>query len=138
MEKSIKRITFFTLGMITAALILTGCGSSSSGTPVDTVTETVTEEPAYVPTAEDDYLSRLATAGNPIIDNASDSELINLGYQNCELLDDGYTVTEVVEYMVTSGNFSTDDEYRFIGAIIGASVYALCPEYEGQVNEFLS
>jgi hypothetical protein len=137
MEKSIKRITFFTLGMLTAALILTGC-SGSSGTPINTVTETVTEEPAYVPTAEDDYLSRLATAGNSIADSTSDSDLIDLGYQNCELLDDGYTVTEIVEYMTTSGKFSTNEEYSFIGAIIGASVFALCPEYEGQVNDFLN
>jgi len=139
MKKTKKRIAMLTLGIIAATTILTGCGSSKTSAPKSAPVETIMETPfSAQSTEEDDYITRVRSVDNSIIAGTSNKDLINLGHNVCDVLDQGYTVSMVVEYMATNGNLTTDEEYRYAGLVIGAAATALCSEYESQVYDYLN
>lgn len=116
-----------------ALLGLTACSTTTSNSPEPKPTPTY-EAPAM--TDEDYYLETLRELDNYIINYTSDSDLLELGYGVCEVLDYGYTVDEIITELVYNMDLTTDDDYEFVGATIGASVAWLCPEYLDQVDAY--
>lgn len=126
------------VGILALALILSGC-SSNSGTPQATVT--VTQEPTdtYEPpvrTDEDVFIDDMRSVDNWIIDGNTDSDLIDLGWMVCSVLDEGYTIEDIVYELIGSGTVASDAEIEFAATLIVAAVYDLCPEYSNQVDSY--
>jgi len=79
---------------------------------------------------EELYLLALRSMDNRIIDNASDGELLEVGYSVCDVLDAGYTVDEVIAYLAAEmarDGGASETYVEAVGYIIGASETALCP-----------
>jgi hypothetical protein len=129
-----KKIVFAT-AIISVSLV--GC-SSQVAEPAPTVTIT---QDAPAPSVDDPptpsamgneelYLLGLKSMGNPIIDIATDAQLLEMGYSVCEALESGFTVQDVIEYMATEmarEGLTSDYQSEAVGYIIGAADTALCP-----------
>lgn len=114
---------------------LGACATEASPAPTVTVTAKPPAPPAPELSAEDLYVANLRSQGNYYVDNNTDTDLINLGYTLCGELDSGYTVMEVIDSLIASGNFNGDPEaIEFSGLVIGAAVRDLCPEYAYQIE----
>ena len=117
-----------------STLALVACSSESDPAPTVTVTES--QGDAYSEydgssSSEEVYLIAMRSSGNPIIAGSSDSELLEIGYAVCDILYQGYTVDDIVEYMarelVLSGN-DTSTNAKAVGYIIGAADKILCAQ----------
>jgi hypothetical protein len=139
-NNTVKQIGMVILGFI-LLMFLIGTLSSDSGSSTATDTTTITE-PApvetYVPptyTPEEQYLIDIHGVGDYTIDAQSDASLVELGHNVCDALDSGTTVTGLVQYLANSG--AIDGIGETAGVLIGASIRDLCPEYTGQMNDFI-
>ena len=120
-----------------AALALVGCSSNSSEpSPTVTITQAVPApsiddpQPAPASSNEDIYLLSLRSMDNRIIENASDGELLEVGYSVCDALDAGFSVDEIISYLareMVSDGMTSDVYAEAVGYIIGAADIALCP-----------
>jgi hypothetical protein len=120
-----------------SALALVGCSSQSAApSPTVTITEAVpapsVDDPPTESTMNNEelYLLGLKSMGNPIIDIATDAQLLEMGYSVCEALESGFTVQDVIEYMATEmarEGLTSDYQSEAVGYIIGAADTALCP-----------
>lgn len=65
--------------------------------------------------------------------NASDADILDLGYQVCDIFASGVTVDEYV-YLVLE-EFPYDEDAQQLAAVIaGAAVATLCPEHSWMMN----
>ena len=141
MDNRVKQIGAVLIGFF-IVMFLIGTLSSDSSSPTASDTTVVTQptpEDTYVAptyTPEEQYLIDVHNVGDYTIDNQSDSALVELGHNVCSALDTGGTVTELVQYLSNSG--AIDGIEKTAGVLIGASVRDLCPEYTGQVNDFIN
>ena len=120
-----------------ASLGLVACSSSASPAPTVTVTQNApapTQDDPPTPEAavsdEDLYLLSIKSMNNPILNTASDGELLEMGYSVCEALNAGYTVDDVIAYMavqIAEDGGASDTYVEAVGYIIGAADSALCP-----------
>lgn len=140
MNNTVKQIGLVLLGFVVVMFLI---GSLSSDSGPSTTSDTSVSEPApvdtYVPptyTPEEQFLMDIHNVGDYTIDRQSDSALVELGHNVCSALDSGGTVTELVQYLSNSGAIDGIEETA--GVLIGASVRDLCPEYTGQVNDFIN
>jgi hypothetical protein len=121
----------------TSAMFIVGCSSNASPAPTVTVTQNA---PAPEPLSTDDgvsnlsneelYLLGIKSMNNPILNAATDSQLLEMGYSVCEALNAGFTVDDVIQYMATQmvgEGMTSDVETEAVGYIIGAADSALCP-----------
>jgi len=122
-----------------SAVALVGC-SSQSASPAPTVT-VIEQAPAPQPSVDDPptpstmsnedlYLLGIKSMNNPILNIATDQELLNMGYSVCDALNAGYTVDDVIAYMavqMAGEGMTSDTEIEAVGYIIGAADTALCP-----------
>jgi hypothetical protein len=136
-EKNQKPL--FIGGAVLLAAVAFMFGSSNSATnnntsPAPEVTNEWTPEPVY--TDEEQFLNSVNGHGNPVIANIPDSDLLEMGYQVCSVLDEGYTVDDIIYEFVYNSNLSSDSELEAVGLIIGASVGSLCPEYIYMVEDY--
>lgn len=120
-----------------ASLGLVACSSNASPTPTVTITQNApapTQGDPVVPDTsmsnENLYLLGLRSMGNRIIDNASDGELLEVGYSVCDAIDAGYSVEDIIAFLAVemAKDGTTSDTYvEAVGYIIGAADTALCP-----------
>lgn len=122
-----------------SSIALVGCSAQSS-TPVPTVTVTQ-QAPAPQPSVDDPptapvlgnedlYLLGLKSMNNPLIDVASDRQLLEMGYSVCRALQSGFSVEDIISYMATEmvkEGLTSDYQSEAVGYIIGAADTALCP-----------
>ena len=121
---------------ITIALV--SCSPSESPSPTVTVTESVPaplqddpSTPDVVPSNEELYLLGIKSMNNPILNVATDAQLLEMGYSVCEALNSGFTVDDIIAYMavqMAGEGMTSDVEVEAVGYIIGAADSALCPE----------
>ena len=128
--------------LFSGLFVLSACGSADAE-PQVTVTETVAPTPDAEPyepelTLEDLYLLNVRTWGNPLIDSASDSELLDLGYTICEVFDTGNSLEDVLEFLIYDAGYNSSDEQEMIGLTIGAAVTSLCEQHYDMVNNFVN
>jgi len=118
-----------------AAVALVGC-SSQVAEPSPTVT--VTQEAPSVddpPTAqsqsnEDLYVNGIRSMNNPILNSATDAQLIKMGRSVCDALDAGFSTDDIIQYMarqMVGQGMTSDVESQAVGYIIGAADLLLCP-----------
>ena len=118
-----------------ASLGLGACSSDAAPVPTVTVTQqapapTQDDPPTTTMSNEELYILGLRSMNNRIINNASDSELLEVGYSVCDVLDAGYTVDEVISYLaaeMAKDGGASDTYVEAVGYIIGASETILCP-----------
>ena len=119
-----------------ASLGLVACSSSASPAPTVTVTQNApapTQDDPVVPDStsnEDLYLLGIKSMNNPILNVATDAQLLEMEYSVCEALNAGYTVDDVIAYMavqMAGEGMTSDIEVEAVGYIIGAADSALCP-----------
>ncbi len=116
---------------------LVACSSDAAPAPTVTITQQAPapaqddpEPPSTTMSNEELYLLGLRSMGNPIIDIASDSQLLEMGYSVCDALEAGFSVEDIILYManeMTSEGMTSDNETEAVGYIIGAADTALCP-----------
>jgi hypothetical protein len=119
-----------------ASLGLVACSSDASPAPTVTVTQQAppTQDdpptPTVQPSNEELYLAAIKSMNNPILNVATDRQLLDMGYAVCEALDAGFTVDDVVSYMARqmfSQGMTSETEVEAVGYIIGGANAALCP-----------
>jgi hypothetical protein len=122
-----------------SAVALVGC-TSQSAQPAPTVTITKAapapslDDPEVIPQPamgnEELYLIGLKSMDNPLINIATDEQLLDMGYSVCEALESGFTVEDIIQYMATEmarEGLTSDYQSEAVGYIIGAADTALCP-----------
>ena len=138
-----KKIVIAVVGAIALALLLSGCGgggSTETATPTVTVTETTEPLDVYEPepsgftNAEDEFLSDVHGVGNSVIESNSDEQIVSVGHTVCDTLDDGNTVSDVSAYLISTGDYTTDNDIEFVATMIAGAVVNLCPEYKYQIG----
>ena len=120
-----------------SGVALVGCSSQASPAPTVTVTQNA---PAPEPLSTDDgvsslsneelYLIGIKSMDNPILNLATDAQLLEMGYSVCEALNAGFTTDDVIQYMavqMAGEGMTSDVETEAVGYIIGAADSALCP-----------
>lgn len=124
------------VAVLTAPLVLTACGGIQAATPTATVTVTSTApqpapapnpEPPRADTNSDDetYLAFLASKGI----NADPDTSIEVGRNVCNVLDQGISITRVMDAAIDAG-FTTEQA----AAIVAAAIMTYCPWNESLVN----
>lgn len=123
--------------MAIAFLGIVACSSSATPSPTITVTQNAPapslDDPATqqaAPSNEELYLLALKSMDNPILNVATDHELLDMGYSVCEALNAGFTTNDVIQYMageMATNGMTSDIEIEAVGYIIGAADNALCP-----------
>lgn len=99
--------------LIPIALLVTACGGTSASEPVvDSVSN------------EDTYLLVVRMDGGPIAEDATDGELLKLGYAACEAFASGATTGDLIAGASARG--LTDDARTFLASQVAASKVFLC------------
>lgn len=143
-----KRILFAVLGVVAILALITGCGGGSD-TPAPTVTVTEVAEPiaddtydsgatdtsGYFTPAEQEFLNDVHSMNNSIIEANSDEQIVETGHTVCDTLDEGFTVTDVTDYFLSTGDYTTDNERGFLATMIAGAVVNLCDEYYYQITD---
>lgn len=116
--------------------LLVGCSSQSSPSPTVTVTQNApaptqddppTQEPSF--SNEEIYLLGIKSMDNPLLNLATDAELLEMGYSVCDALNAGYTTEDIISYMalqMAGEGMTSNIEVEAVGYIIGAASSALC------------
>jgi len=114
-----------------ALAVSLGACSSDSGTPAPTVT--ITEQaPDTGPTIDEAYVSTVRSLAPKMSSGATDAELIALGQTTCRALDEVNGDPEALFKVLYSQEPGLD--YGEVGAVVGASITAYCPEYSGSIG----
>lgn len=139
-----KKIAIGSAIAVALLLVLSACGGSDNTSDTSTNTTatdtfvTPAPEPAPAPmvSPEDQFLNRLNGLGDPVILSTSDADLLSIGQETCSVLDQGYTVTDLVTYLYDNG-YITSENGTAVGQIVGAAVSTLCPQYTSQLQDFI-
>jgi hypothetical protein len=125
------------IGAVVLILVayLAGSGSSDK-TPVESAP---TAEDTYTPevvTPEERYIENLHSLNDPLVEQNTDADLLELGQSVCEIYDNGYSTYDIIDELVYNSGLSTDAEFTFAGEIIGSAVKYLCPEYMSDLQGY--
>lgn len=125
------------IAIAVTGVALVGCSSQASPAPTVTVTQNA---PAPEPLSTDDgvsslsneelYLIGIKSMSNPILNVATDAQLLEMGYSVCEALNAGFTTEDIIAYMavqMAGEGMTSDIEVEAVGYIIGAADSVLCP-----------
>lgn len=129
-----NKLTSYTALTLSSAILFTGCSGGdgeSSSAPVApvTVTETIQpEETLSVSQMEEIYLATLRSEPTLFV-GLPDDQLLDLGYQTCEVLNNGTSLEELSMQLITD-----DVDPEFAGYLIGAAITTLCPEQGYQLE----
>lgn len=120
-----------------ASLGLVACSSNTSPAPTVTVTQNIPvpsqdspPSPEAAMSNEELYLLSLKAMNNPILNVATDRELLDMGYSVCDALNAGFSTDDIIQYMageMATNGMTSDIEVEAVGYIIGAADSALCP-----------
>jgi hypothetical protein len=116
---------------------LAGCGSSNNSATDSVAPAPVDTYVAPVVTPHDQFLSDVNSLGDPIISNTSDADLWSMATATCSALDEGNSISSLMNYLISSGTM-TSDNAQTIGEIIGASVKDVCPSHIQEVQDFIN
>jgi len=128
------------IALLVGAFFAGSVGNNSSTTePKPQPTNTWTPEPE-VPSysSEDEFLAAVNGAGNSIILTTSDSELLDMGWAVCDVLDEGYDLNDIADELIYNSDLSTEEEFEAVGTIMGGAVSYLCPEYQYMIDDFIN
>ena len=88
-------------GAAVTALVISACSGNTAETSTVTVTAPAPQGEILSDREikEEAYITSLRRSGNPILDSAPDSDLLEVGYSVCDILDQGLTTQDIIEYM---------------------------------------
>jgi len=113
------------------AVSLGACSNDPEAAPAPTVT--ITEQaPDTGPTVDEAYVSTVRTLAPKMSRSATDADLIDLGKTTCLALDELNGDTEALFYVLYDKDPNLD--YGEVGAVVGASITAYCPEYSSEIG----
>ena len=132
-----KKIALVVVSFISMAS-LAACGNGSTPTPTITITQQAPSmddpqpqsEAQQQATDEDLYVAGLRAMNNPILNAATDLDLLQMGYSVCDALNAGYSTNDIIAYMATEmvkNGQTSDMETEAVGYIIAAADTILCP-----------
>jgi hypothetical protein len=101
----------------------------------DTYDSGATDTSGYFTPAEQEFLNDVHSMNNSIIEGNSDEQIVETGHTVCDTLDGGYTVSDVTDYLLSSGDYTTDNERGFLATMIAGAVVNLCDEYYYQITD---
>ncbi len=135
-----KIIIAVAAGLSTVALV----ACSAESVPAPTVTVTQEAQPEAQPSEPDTYskydsreemyLTTLRSSGNSVIASGSDSQLLEMGYDVCAILDKGYSVDDIAEAMaeeLVRQGYNTSVHAEAVGHIIYGANRLLCTNSRG-------
>lgn len=108
---------------------LSACSSDSSSTSEPYVAP---QDYDTNPSDESGYIAALHSVGNPVLEVGSRSELLEMGFNVCNALDSGETVSSIAIAIQASQDSEAGRQGGF--AVIAAAVIYLCPEYKYQAD----
>lgn len=129
------------VALLVGAFFAGSVGNSSNNTtpapqPTNTWTPDTPDVPSY--SSEDEFLAAVNGAGNSIILTTSDSELLDMGWAVCDVLDEGYDLNDIADELIYNSDLSTEEEFEAVGTIMGGAVSYLCPEYQYMIDDFIN
>lgn len=129
-------ITKIAAAALISVAFISGCTVKAADAPHPAPTVTVTKSadpipaPEPPPSVETQYISALRSMNNPLVDAATNDQLLDMGYSVCDAFATGASVDDVVSYMadqMTANGHTSDYELQFVGYIIAAADKILCP-----------
>jgi len=140
-RKQMKKPLIAVIGSALLVLSLTACGggSTSATDTTDTTDTTVVETPIDTPVdsgytnAEEEFLFDVHNVNNSVIESNPDEQIVSVGHIVCDTLDEGNTVSDVSDYLISTGDYTTDNDIEFVASMIAGAVINLCPEYKYQL-----
>ena len=128
MKKSIKVAS----ALVPLALLLSSCGSSDNSSAVIVPDAVDQQNSRDVAANEAGYLSDVRGTDNEILAYGSDADLLNMGYNACDALDDGTSLDALLAR--TAGTMDTEEGRQAAFAVIAGALIYFCPEYRDQVQ----
>lgn len=121
-----------------AVVALAACAPSTTSSPAVTVTQTQSApEPVQTMSLDEKVVDVARSQGNSYIANLSDSAILEITGQVCQILDSGVTVRQLVTELAKSlanDGVTDPEQFRAVGTLLGVAVAAYCPQYESQVQ----
>lgn len=118
--------SFVLAALTSAALVLSGCGTSD--TPTDSVTTSVepfqSESNSGFTATEDEFLYDVSNHMTPALYNEAQSDVIDLGYSICAAFENGATLEQVLTVGVENGLTARDTS-----VVAAAATVNFCPEF---------
>lgn len=115
--------------VIPLAFGLSACGSSDSTSSEVYVAPQDTD---VNPSDERGFITDVRSVNNIVLSVGSNADLLEMGYNACNALDDGETVGSLAIRLAATQDTTAGQEAAF--AIIAGAVIHLCPEYEYQAK----
>jgi len=115
--------------VIPLAFGLSACGSDNSTSSEPYVAP---QDADVNPSDEDGFVSEIRRTGNTVLNLGSQAQLLEMGYNACNALDNGESVGSLAIKLVQTQ--TTSEGERAVAIIIAASVIYLCPEYKYQAE----
>ena len=85
--------------------------------------------------AEENFLHSVHSQSDTFTKGRTDSDLVQLGHNNCDALDSGLTPDSVGTMMLTAeAKVGQRDKTEDIGAFVGASILTLCPQHTNEMT----
>lgn len=134
-----KIIIAVAAGLSTVALV--ACSAESVPAPTVTVTQEAQPSQPSAPdtsskynSSEQMYLTTMRSTGNAVLASGSDSDLLEMGYDVCAILDKGYSVDDIAEAMaeeLVRQGYNTSVHAEAVGHIIYGANRLLCTNSRG-------
>jgi hypothetical protein len=121
---TVKKLSAFT-AIAFGVIALTSCTVEVSPSEDNSRPTPTTEYVAPSQSIEDIYLEVIYEEYPHLYSQMGDRALIEFGYTACDAIDEGMTMMELATMVSASGVDAVQ-----VGFMIGAAVYAFCPENE--------
>jgi hypothetical protein len=113
----------FSAVLLSAALVLTGCGGDSQPNPKETVyVQQDSSSSSGFSNVEDEFIFDVAQFMTPALNNEPQEDVLALGYTICNALGKGIPVDTIISTGVRGGLTSEDTM-----VVAAAAVVNLCP-----------
>ena len=128
-----NKVAVIIIGVLAAALVFVGVSNKDNNSaPVAVDPYVAPQDYDTNPSDESGYLGAVRSIGNPVLAVGSNSELLDMGYNVCNALDNGETVSSVALSVGAVQETTVGQEAAY--AVIAGSVLYLCPEYKYQAD----
>lgn len=128
-----NKVAVIIIGLLAAALVFVGVSNKDNNSaPVALDPYVAPQDYDTNPSDESGYLGALRSLGNGVLSVGTTADLLEMGYNVCNALDNGETVASVAMMVGATQETAVGQEAAY-GVIAGAVLY-LCPEYKYQAD----
>lgn len=126
---SVIRNTIAAAAVLAAAAGLTACGGATTPAPVTVTATAPAPAPTYTAPPKDTATTvflRLVHQNTTTLDGVTDARFLEVGHLTCDVLDDGYTVDDVLRTIQRS---TPQSQWLDWSRVTGTAVGSFCPEH---------